>query len=63
MIGAVQAIARQRGDVLVGGAHVGRTLHLHYRARGVVRQLVTCVQCDVVGFPVHAVDDQIAAVV
>jgi hypothetical protein len=34
MIGAVQAIARQRGDVLVGRAHVGRTLHFHHAPVG-----------------------------
>lgn len=63
MISAVQAIARQRGDVLVGGAHVGRTLHFHHRARGVVRQLVAGIERDIVGLAVHAVDDQITPVV
>lgn len=69
MIGAVQAIARQRGDVLVGSPHLGETahfhfhFHFHYRAGWVICQLVAGVQGDVVGLAVHAVNDQIAAVV
>ena len=63
VIGAVQAIARQRGDVLVGRPHLGGTAYLHHRADGIVRQLVAGVQRDVVGFAVQPVDDQIAAVV
>ena len=57
------AIARQRGDVLVGRPHLGGTAYLHHRADGIVRQLVAGVQRDVVGFAVQPVDDQIAAVV
>ena len=63
MIGAVQAIARQRGDVLVGRPHLVGTAYLHHGSGGIVRQLVAGVQSDVVGLAVHAVDDQIAAVV
>src|SRR2546425_10009750 len=62
VVGAVQAIARQHGDVLVSRAHVGRSLHLHHGAGGIVRQLVAGVERDVVGLAVHPVDDQIAAV-
>ena len=63
MIGAVQAITRQRGDVLVGGPHLGGTAYLHHGSGGIVRQLVAGVQCDVMGLAVHAFDDQITAVV
>ena len=62
MIGAVEATARQRGDVLVGRAHVGRPLHLHHGAGRIVRQLVASIERDIVSLAVHTVDDQIAAV-
>lgn len=63
MVGAVQTTARQRGDILVGRAHVGRTLHLHHGACRIVRQLVAGIEYDVVGLAVHAVNDQVAPVV
>src|SRR3546814_9486406 len=44
MVGTVEAITRQRGDVLVGRAHVGRSLHFHHGADRIVRQLVAGVQ-------------------
>ena len=62
VVGAVQAIARQHGDVPVGRAHIGRSLHLHHGAGRIVRQLVAGVERDVVGLAVHTVDDQIAPV-
>src|SRR3546814_20473619 len=39
----------QRGDVLVGCAHVGRAFHLHYGTSRVVRQLIVGVESDVRG--------------
>jgi hypothetical protein len=60
MIGAVQAIARQGGHVAVGRAHVGRSLHLHHGAGGIVRQLLVGIERDVVSLAIGAVDDQIA---
>lgn len=38
VIGSVQTITRQRGDVLVGGAHLGGTADFHHNFSGIVRQ-------------------------
>jgi hypothetical protein len=62
VVGEVQAIARQRGDVAVGRTHVGRSLHLHHGAGRIVRQFVAGVERNIVGLAVHPVDDQITPV-